>query len=152
MSALILRFTRIDPTHHRFEALRADGSRESRELETRSFLAHDFTHYALETEAQLADGFYGALASGAPYEYDAAGEEARTIERVVGPLQSSLKGDVDADAFVDGFRAMQSSAGDRAPDWLDAGLVTRVVARFRELEGQWRATPFGATMELSFDV
>lgn len=152
MSALLLRFTRINPTQHRFEALRADGTRESRELETRSFLTHDFVHFALETEAKLAGGFYGALASGAPYGYDNAGDEARAIESVVGPLQSALKGEIDADAFVAHFRAMHASAGSAAPDWLDAGLIARVAARFRQLQGQWRATPFGEAMELSFDV
>lgn len=65
MSALIVRFTRLNPTHHRFEAIRADGARDVRELETHSLLTHDLVHFALESEGKLSDGFYGGLLRGA---------------------------------------------------------------------------------------
>ena len=69
---MIVRFTRLSPTHHRFEALRDDGSIESRELETRSLLNHDLVHFALESEGELKDGFYGTLARGGSYDNEAA--------------------------------------------------------------------------------
>ncbi|MEZ5959576.1 MAG: hypothetical protein R3C30_04005 [Hyphomonadaceae bacterium] len=145
---MIVRFTRLTPTHHRFEVIREDGSRESRELETRSLLTHDFVHLALESEGQLNQGFYGALSRGGDYDSEAAME----VEFVVGPLQGLLKGDFDPAIFVDRFRSMRENTGERMPDWLTADLVARVIDRFRRLQGQWRATQFGQTMEVRFDV
>ncbi|MEZ5956383.1 MAG: hypothetical protein R3C27_04135 [Hyphomonadaceae bacterium] len=139
--------TRLNPTHHRFEVVRDDGSREARELETRSLLSHDLVHFALESEGGLKDGFYGSLARGAPLDTEAATD----IEQVVGPLQNLLKGDFDPAAFVDRFRAVRESTGQRMPHWLTSELIARIIERFRRLQGQWRATPFGKTMELNFD-
>jgi hypothetical protein len=152
MSALIIRFTRLNPTHHRFEAIRADGAGEMREFETKSLLLHDLVHFAVESEARLNGGFYGALAAGAAYDAPLPGSEAMAIESVVGPLQGALKGEIDADAFVTRHRAMQGNMGSASPTWLTSDLITRVLERLRQLQGQWRATPFGEMMELRFEV
>jgi hypothetical protein len=152
MSALIVRFTRLNPTHHRFEAIRADGTREAREFETKSLLLHDLVHFAVESEAKLRGGFYGALADGAAYDAPREGSEAMAIESVVGPLQGALKGEVDPEAFVARHRSAQASMGSQSPDWLTPELIARVLERLRQLQGQWRATPFGQAMELKFDV
>jgi hypothetical protein len=152
MSALVVRFTRLNPTHHRFEAIRADGTREAREFETRSLLLHDLVHFAVESEAKLKGGFYGTLAEGANYDAPREGSEAMAIEYVVGPLQGALKGDIDPEAFVTRLRGVQASMGFAMPDWLTADLISGALERLRQLQGQWRATPFGQTMELRFDV
>lgn len=151
MSALTIRFTRLNPTHHRFEAIRADGTRETQEFETKSLLLHDFVHFAVESEAKLSGGFYGALAAGAAYDYPSAGSEAMAIESVVGPLQGALKGELDPEAFVARHRALQANMGSASPAWLTPDLITRALERLRQLQGQWRATPFGEAMELRFD-
>jgi hypothetical protein len=151
MSALIVRFTRLNPTHHRFEAIRADGSRDQREFETRSLMVHDLVHFAVEAEAKLRGGFYGSLANGANYDAPRPGSEAQLIENVVGPLQGALKGEIDAEAFTARLRAVLPTLGFDPPDWLNADYMRRVLERLRQLQGQWRATPFGQTMELQFD-
>ena len=61
MSTLIIKFTNVSPTRHRFEMIREDGSREQADLETKTFLFHDLLHFAVESEAFLADSFYGKL-------------------------------------------------------------------------------------------
>jgi hypothetical protein len=149
---LIVRFTRLNPTHHRFEAIRADGTREVREFETRSLLLHDLVHFAVESEAKARGGFYGTLADGADYDAPRPGSEAMQIESVVGPLQGALKGEVDPDGLVMRLRAVQESMGNATPDWLTSALITRVLERLRQLRGKWNATPFGQTMELRFEV
>lgn len=149
---MILRFTRLSPTHHRFEAVRDDGTREAREFETRSLLLHDFVHLALESEAGLMTGFYGALARGASYAAPRSESEAMAIEAVVGPLQGALKGEVDPHTFVARLHATQASNGSDAPDWLTPELIARTLERLRQLRGQWRATAFGETMEALFEV
>ena len=151
MSALIVRFTRLNPTHHRFEAIRADGSRELREFETKSLLLHDLVHFAVESEAKLRGGFYGALAAGADYSAPREGSEAMAIESVVGPLQGALKGEIDPVSFVARHRQMQANMGSQSPEWLTADLIARTLERLRQLQGQLRATPFGETMEVRFD-
>ena len=151
MSALRVSLTRLSPKRHRFEALRADGSRVTLDLETHSCLLHDLVHFALESEAGLNGGFYGALACSGAYEDMNVGDgERRAVERVVGPLQGALKAEIDAEAFVARFRAVQESIGANAPAWLTPDLIARTLARLRQLQGQWRATPFGETMELLF--
>ncbi|ANP47475.1 hypothetical protein [Candidatus Viadribacter manganicus] len=69
---MIVRFTRLNPTHQRLDVERDDGSREGRELETHSTLVHDLVHFALESGGGLSQGFFGALARGASYETEAA--------------------------------------------------------------------------------
>jgi hypothetical protein len=152
MSALIVRFTRLNPTHHRFEAIRADGTRDVREFETRSLLLHDLVHFAVESEARLKGGFYGTLAEGADYDAPREGSEAAQVEYVVGPLQGALKGEIDPAIFVKRLRDVQSDMGFAPPDWLTADMIAGALERLRQLQGQWRATPFGQTMELRFDV
>ncbi len=149
---MIVRFTRLSPSHHRFEAIRDDGTRETREFETRSLLLHDLVHFALESEGRLSGGFFGTLARGANYDAPRPGSEAMAIEAVVGPLQGAIKGEVDPHAFVARLRAVQASIGETSPDWLTPDLIARTLERLRQLQGQWRATAFGETMEVRFDV
>ncbi len=77
---LALRFTRVSPTHHRFEYRRPDGSGEAVEMETRSFLFHNLLHYAVESEAGLRGSFYGILGKIGGYE-DAVSRRRRGAGR-----------------------------------------------------------------------
>ncbi|MCA8963352.1 MAG: hypothetical protein KDC48_00620 [Planctomycetes bacterium] len=136
---------------------RADGSCESFELETRSCLLHDLVHFAVESEAGLRASFYGRLARGASYESLAAVDiaaadsgELAQVEQVVGPLQSGWRRGADPSAVFDRMRSYFAELGQTGPAWLDEGLVQRVWSRLRQLEGHWRATPFGEVMQLTF--
>jgi hypothetical protein len=153
---LLIRLTPISPTHHRLAIQRADGSTESRALETRSCLRHDLVHFALETEAGLTRSFWGLLARGTAYA-DLTGEqlveqgaEIAATERVVGALQGALEADLDPAAFVASFGAALRTMDEEPPAWLTADLVARVRDRMRRLEGHWRATRHGTAMELRF--
>lgn len=156
---LTIRLERTSPTRHRLEIVRADGSRDAADLETRSCLLHDLVHFAVESEARLADSFFGRLARGVrhaqlaqPDAQPAEGDELMTTERVVGPLQSAWKRGTPPAVFADTLRSYLTAVGAPVPAWLDADFVRRAVARVTALDGQWRATPFGATMELRFEV
>jgi hypothetical protein len=154
--ALILRLTRISPTHHRFDYRRQDGTGEAIEMETRSYLFHDLLHFAVEREAGLRGSFYGILAKVGGYEElrvaggaALAGEIAIT-ERIVGALTGYLKSDMTPEDFVAQMREFSRDLGEPAPRWLTPEFVVAVAERIRRLEGEWKATPFGATMELTF--
>ncbi len=157
MSLLTLRFTRISPTHHRFECRRADGTGETLEMETRGLLVHDLVHYAVESEAGLKGSFYGILARIGGYEEltvnggAALGGEVAITERVVGALQGAMEAeDLDPDAFVAAVTDFLDLYDERAPRWLTRQFVLAVRDRMRGLMGRWKATPFGETLQLEF--
>lgn len=155
MARLILKLTRVSPTHHAFDYRRADGSGERVELESKTFLFHDLLHFAVESEAKLGRSFYGMLASGMSLaevgKAPLAGEVAVT-ERAVGAMTGAIKSDGAAERVVAGFRELTEALGETHPDWFDEGFVAAVRERMRRLTGEWRALPFGATMTLTFEV
>jgi len=155
---LTLRFTRVSPTHHRFDYRRPDGSGEAIEMETRSLLFHDLLHYAVESEAHLKGSFYGILGKIGGYEElsvaggAALGGEVAITERVVGALQGALQqDDLDDAAFVAQVTEFLEIYDERAPRWLTPAFIAAVRERMRQLMGRWKATPFGETMELTFE-
>jgi len=155
---MLIRITRLSNDRHRLEIVRDDGTRESHELETRSALAHDLAHYAVELEAGLEESFYGRLAQGLTYDElittPLKTAEAMETERIVVLIQNAYRrGDTlgsapgeEAQKIAAGFRAMESEL----PSWLTGDCVSRVLERLRRVQGQWRATPFHQTLELEF--
>ncbi len=139
--------TELSDARHRFSNQRADGSGETLELETRSFLIHDLVHFALESAADLRGGFYGMLADGAGYAAlsetapDQMTGEALEIETVVGPLRSALRAEIDAAAFAARLRDYLADLGREAPAWLAVEMVDAVATRFRALMGRGRPRP-----------
>jgi hypothetical protein len=155
---VLIRLTRLTNERHRLELVRDDGTREARELETRSALLHDLVHYAVEAEAGLKASFYGRLARGETYEAltaePAADPEAMQTEAVVGRIQGIAKNDtwstVDPASFAQSIAAGFRSLGHEPPAWLTGDLIVRVRERLRRVQGQWRATPFHQTLALEF--
>ncbi len=158
--ALTVRWTRVSATHHRLELQRGTEV-TARLLETRSVLLHDLVHFALESEARLAGGFYGRLARGIAHDELAAvdattaavcaeGDELVAIERVVGALQGAWRAGLEPAAFLARCCAWLAQCGEPSPPWLTEELLARFAARLRALAGRWRATKFGDTMELVF--
>ncbi len=157
-AVLTLKFTRVSPTHHRFEYRRADGTGEAIEMETRSLLHHDLLHYAVESEAGLRGSFYGILAKIGGYEElsvaggTALGGEIAITERVVGALTGAFKAEeLDPDAFLEELTEFLRLYDERPPRWLTPAFVLAVQERMRRIEGQCKATPFGEAMELEFE-
>lgn len=154
---LILRFTQVSPTHHRFEYRRPDGTGEAIEMETRSLLLHDLLHYAVESEAGLKGSFYGILGRIGGYEElqvaggAALGGEIAITERVVGALTGALQHEgLDDEAFCAQVSEFLDIYDERAPRWFTPYFVAAVRERMRQLVGRWKATPFGQPMELAF--
>jgi hypothetical protein len=151
--------TKRSDERHGFAIVRADASRESVELETRSTLHHDLTHLAVEEAAGLDEGFFGSLAagasieelsgrmpgSGAPYS-----EKRMEIERGVALLQRMAKGDVDPARLHAHIVDMLAAQDAEPPPWFTRALVMDVHARLRALVGRWKATPYGGTLELAW--
>jgi hypothetical protein len=155
---MLIRLTRLTNDRHRFEIVRDDGTSEAHELETRSTLAHDLAHYAVEVEGGLSRSFYGRLARGMTYAelttVSPEGPEAMETERVVVLLQDAFKtpgrGAPDPERTLARLASMFDAVGDGRPAWLTAELLARIIERLRRVQGQWRATPFHATLEMKF--
>jgi len=155
---MLIRLTRLTNERHRLEVVRDDGTREARDLETRSALLHDLVHYAVETEAGLAASFYGRLARGETYEAlttEPSGDaEAMQTEAVVARIQGIAKDDAwsaaDPEELAQSIAAGFRSLGAEPPAWLTGELIARVRERLRRVQGQWRATAFHRTLTLEF--
>jgi hypothetical protein len=154
---LQLKLTRVSPTHHRIEYVRADGTSESAEIESKSFLFHDFVHYAIETEAKLRGGFFGLLSKGhsyaelsgkAPSEHST--EEALVIEQAVGITTGVIKQIATPEEAMLAFKELRNATGKRVPSWYTPVLIERVRERLRHLLGHWNSMRFGETLELEF--
>jgi len=154
---LTLTLTRVSPTHHRLEYIRADGTSEAAEIESKSFLFHDFVHFALETEAHLKGGFFGLLSQGhtyaelsgkTPSEHET--EEALLVEQAVGIMTGVIKKTSTPQEALIAFKNIQDAYGKSVPAWFTTQLIEKILERHRKLLGHWNAMRFGETLELRF--
>lgn len=153
-----IRLTKLTNDRHRLELVRADGTRESATLATRSYLVHDLLHLAVESEAALATGFWGCLAAGRTLSdmNDRSGQamgdasaELLVVEQIVGVLTAATKGAAPAEVLA-ALARWTEAEGRALPAWLDEPFIGRAQHRWRALMGHWRATPFGQTMTVDW--
>lgn len=157
---MIIRLQKISPTHHRLEVTRQNGSQESAELETKSFLGHDLLHYAVEAEAGLEQSFWGLAAQGHSFVALSAKDEMKgatvprdelgITEMVVGALTGFLQQPAEGQAVLDGLKNGFAAYNLQFPSYLTLEYFENVAERYRKLLGHWRGTPFGETMELAW--
>jgi hypothetical protein len=149
---------KITDDHHELVLVRRDGSREEVELATRSYLLHDMLHFAVESEAKLQGGFWGTLARGkmlgdmndrSGRGLEGVAKDLPWIEKVVGALTSAAKG-VPASRLMQGLGVYAEASETSWPAWLDEAFILAVQDRLRRLMGEWRATPYGGSMELAW--
>lgn len=149
---------KLSDQQHELVLIRAGGRREALTCETRSTLVHDLLHFAVEQEAGLQTGFWGALASGRTLAdmndrtgvaLGAAAPEVMAVERIVGPLSAAAKG-AAPDALASLLRAYLAETGDAAPDWLTPAFIAAVQERLRHLMGAWRAVAKGEALRLDW--
>ncbi len=151
---MFIRFRKLSDERHELAIGRDRSSWEGVECETRSYLTHDLLHYAVEAEAGVQSGFWGRLAAGATLaemndRTRPMGGDLATIEQVVGALTVGVKGKSAAEV-VSALNRYAVSIGTTLPPWLTEGYVLAVQERMRKLLGQWKATPRGATFELTW--
>jgi hypothetical protein len=151
-------FTKISDERHGVDLERADGTREHVELVTREALFHDFLHFSVESALPTQRGFWGTLASGKTMAdlNDRTGESTQEnsatlyrVEGVVGVMTSVVNMPVDeALAKLNWYRETQ---GQEPFDWCTREFVAQVLERMRRMLGQWKATPYGETMEIEWN-
>lgn len=160
MAAMLIRLTRIPNDMHALEIVRSDGSRDRIELVTREALVHDFIHFAVEVSMPTQRGFWGALASGKTFAdlNDRSGEAMKDfadtlygVEAAVGMMTGAIRSGTTAEESVERLRWYHETQEQAVPAWCTETFVTGVRECMRRLEGQWKATPFGETMEVAWD-
>jgi hypothetical protein len=114
------------------------------------FALHDLTHYAVETCLGYRQGFFGLIATGWDVE-DTTGKgsrgplsaEAAEVEQIVGLFDSERASGVlwTCDEF-----------NQYAPRPLTPAQIESVRTLRGRLFQQWRATPPGQKLELTFDL
>jgi hypothetical protein len=151
--------TKLTNTHHALEIVRTDGSRERAELVTREFLFHDLLHYAVESSMGTQGGVWGALASGKTFAdlNDRTGAAMRDssaglagVEVVVGMMTGAVKRMETPGGEMAALREYHAALGKELPPWCTEDLVAAVRERMRRLQGHWKATPYGKTMEIAW--
>jgi hypothetical protein len=137
-------FCKVSDDRHVVRVRRDDGTSDSVELDSRSFLRHDLAHYAVESELGLSEGIWGSVARGGSLAGPGLdGDDMALAELISGPAQTMMRTKADA---VDIEQVLSHVA-----PWLSTPeLAQRLHERLRALAGHWAATPYGADMVLQW--
>jgi hypothetical protein len=138
--------------------VRDDGTSTWRRIQ-RGLALHDLAHYAVETEIEIPDGFFGLVETGWNLE-DLADAEERSrippgsiwVEFLVNTFITEAAGGelYEADAFNESVSKSAAKLGIAAPRELGAEEIARVRGNLLSLVARWRALPPGETLELTF--
>jgi hypothetical protein len=137
-------FVKLSDQHHTVRVERNDGTNQSVELDSRSFLRHDLAHFAVELELELTAGVWGSVAAGGSLsggELD--GADMDLAETISGPMQTMMRTGADAQEIHDVLARV-------APEVGSLEVAQRLHARLRSLAGQWAATPYRGEMTVEW--
>jgi hypothetical protein len=162
-SVVLIEFTKRADGRTVLRCVRADGSvtwQRNDDQHARFFPLHDLTHYAVETELGLPQGFFGLIAEGWDIE-ETTGKTARgplpnealEVEYIVSAFSAERAGGVDATAveFNELAATFARAKGMPPPRQLSEADLARVRSRFDKLAAKWRSLPTASTLELSFE-
>ena len=139
-----VRFTRISDERHAVAVTRDDGSCDRIELESRSFLRHDFAHLAIELELGIHAGFWGSVAAGGAIDGGGLdGEDMAMAESLAGPVQTLMRLEASPSDIA---RVLERVA----PDLASGENAKSVHERLRRLTGHWKATSYGSDMVIEW--
>lgn len=135
---------KLSKDNHRVSVCRLDGSEDMISLNSRSFLRHDFAHFAVESEVPIKMGYWGSVAAGAPLSGEGLNledEDLSLAEKLAGPVQTLIRLEAKPVKYLEVLQQLQ-------PQLANMELAERIYECARRLAGHWRATPFGETMQI----
>ena len=135
---------KISDERHSVQVTRGDSTSDSIELNSRSFLRHDFAHFAVEIETPLLSGYWGSVANGSSLGGEIDSDEIWLAESLAGPIQTLIRQEAAADQYLEAIRT-------HMPDRATIDLADRVFRRVRKLRGHWSATPYGGSMTIYWE-
>jgi hypothetical protein len=137
-------FTKLSDKRHSVRVKRADGTSDVVELDSRSFLRHDLSHLAVESELHLAHGVWGSVAAGGSLDgIGLDGADMPLAEAVSGPMQTLMR-------TGGGVPEVLAALTEVAPSVATLDLAERIHDRLRTYRGHWKATPYGGEMVVEF--
>ena len=137
-------FSKLSDRRHAVLVERTDGTTESVDLDSRSFLRHDLAHFAVELELGLTAGVWGSVAAGGSLAGDGLdGADMALAETVSGPMQTMMRTRARPDEIHNVLQGV-------APAIASTELAERLHERMRSLEGHWNATAYGGQMVLTW--
>ena len=144
------------------KCIRADGSETWQKQTDRHaafFALHDLTHFAVESELDIRDAFFGLIAAGWSIE-DTTGKGTRGalppgaifVEHIVGTLDAERGSGSrwSADEFNETLARSARNAGWTVPRPLTDNDLAGIRKRRAELFDRWHAIPEGRRLELTF--
>lgn len=133
-------FKKISDEEHAVRVIRKDGSEDSCVLNSRSYLRHDLSHFAVESELPLKRGYWGCVANGTKLTGgEFSNSEIELAESLAAPIQILIRDDAAIGKYLD---ILNYFCRDRANE----DLARRIHERARKLLGHWRATAYGEEM------
>lgn len=141
-----IRFTKISDEEHSVQVIRSDNSCDEARLNSRSFLRHDLAHLVAEECVGLEDGFWGQVAKGAPLNGEGmGGPTIQLAETLAGRVQTLMRMEASQASYTESFSHL-------LPDRECSDLGAAAYEKARQLQGYWRATPYGDTMEVEWNL
>ena len=139
---MTVRFVKLSDHRHRVDVRRADGTDETVELDSRSYLRHDLAHFAVEATLGLQGGVWGSIAAGGSFDGNGLdGDDMALAETLSGPVQTLMRVEAPPGDIYDALTRV-------APEIASQDLADRLHVRMRALTGRWRSTRYGDAMEL----
>lgn len=164
LPSLTIRLSRPRSGRTVLSVTRADGSMTWAKLHPGTEL-HDLAHYAIESELELKDAFYGILAAGYAIEdFEARPEERpdslhpvnlpRTslqVEHLVNLLLTELQSGAPWPDFIPRFQDILQQS--ELPDMplLTEEKLQRIREQLNILRGRWNAVAVGGAMEVGLE-
>ena len=136
-----IRYTKVSQDQHTIKIIRADQSTDEAVQESRSYLRHDFAHFAVEIEIPLRGGYWGSVAAGAKLNgMSIRGQDIVIAESLAGPVQGLVR---DEKSRIQAYMAVLETM---QPQLATQDLAARIHEQVRKLRGHWKATPYGSDM------
>ncbi len=96
---------KLSPYQNEYTITRPDGTTDSTILDAKTYFIHDITHFVVEKYFGYLNGFWGMLAKGFRFnellgKENIATADLRSIEKIVGPVQSVYMGFIPKEQFA----------------------------------------------------
>lgn len=158
--SVLIEITKISSTHHILRCTREDGSVHEAELESKTYLIHDFTHLAYEQTAGLTDSFWGSLAKGKPFDELRKENDPTTVhpdnneitqtEMIVGPLQGIMQGKRQPEELIEGLTNLFNAYNTTIPEHLTVDLINQTQTVFKTYLGEYNSLEIGEKMVIEW--
>jgi hypothetical protein len=142
-------FTKNNASKHTISVLKNGQQFDEVVLDTKTYFLHDLTHYCVEVELELTQGFWGLINQG--YKMEQLGgktneltEELRKIEHVVGATQSVYAGYMLPEIFMENMKVIDYT--------LPPAFLEKAIHRIQSVMNAWNYLPVGKTLELEFNI